>query len=60
MKKAEKREQDEKKKVKLALEKGNVEAAKIYAQNAIREKNEALSMLRLSSRLDSVASKLEA
>ena len=36
-----------------------MEGAKIYAQNAIREKNQALNLLRLSSRIDGVASKLE-
>ena len=42
-----------------AIEKGNLEGAKIYAQNAIRKKNESLNYLRLSSRLDAVASKVQ-
>ena len=36
-----------------------MEGARIYAQNAIREKNQALNYLRLASRLDAVASKIE-
>lgn len=43
-----------------AIEKGNVEGARIYAQNAIREKNQALNYLRLASRIDAVASRVEA
>jgi len=58
-KKCEANEKKEKAKLKQAIEKGNMEGAKIYAQNAIREKNQALNLLRLSSRIDGVASKLE-
>ena len=57
--KAEKAALEQKKKVKQAIEKGNMEGAKIYAANAIREKNQALNYLRLSSRLDGVASRVE-
>ena len=35
-----------------------MEGAKIYAQNAIREKNQALSYLQLSSRIDAVAARV--
>jgi charged multivesicular body protein 1 len=45
--------------VKKAIEQGNSEGARIYAQNAIREKNQALNYLRLSSRIDAVASRVE-
>lgn len=45
--------------MKKAIEKGNMEGAKIYAQNAIRKKNEALNYLRLASRLDAEVSRLE-
>lgn len=38
---------------------GNHEGAKIYAQNAIRKKAEALNYLRLASRLDAVVSRLD-
>ena len=42
-----------------AIEQKNPESAKIYAQNVIREKNQNLQFLRLSSRIDAVASRLE-
>ena len=45
--------------VKRAIERGNIDGAKIHAQDAIRKKNEALNMLRLASRLDGVVSRLE-
>lgn len=45
--------------MKKALQQGNTEGAKIYASNAIRKKNEALNLLRLSSRIDAVSSRVE-
>lgn len=57
--KCEKEEKTERLKVKKAIEKGNMEGAKIYAQNAIRKKNEQLNYLKLSSRLDAVVSRLD-
>jgi hypothetical protein len=45
--------------VKKAIEKGNMEGAKIYAQNAIRKKNEQLNYMKLASRLDATVSRLE-
>lgn len=36
-----------------------MEGARIYAQNAIREKNSSLNFLRLGSRVDAVAARLE-
>ena len=36
-----------------------MEGAKIYAENAIRKKNESLNMLRLASRIDAVASRVQ-
>ena len=45
--------------VKKAIEKGNIEGAKIYAQNAIRKKGEALNYLKLASRLDAVVARLD-
>lgn len=50
----------EKQKVRKAIEKGNRDGARIFAQNAIRKKHEALSYLRLSSKMDAVASRLDA
>ncbi|KAK3272182.1 Charged multivesicular body protein 1b [Cymbomonas tetramitiformis] len=58
-KKCEKEEKSEKQKVKKAIEKGNVEGARIYAQSAIRKRSEQLNYLRLGSRLDAVVSRLE-
>ncbi|KPA81136.1 putative vesicular protein trafficking mediator [Leptomonas pyrrhocoris] len=56
---SEKASEKEKLNVKKALEKGNPEAARIYAENAIRKRNEALNYLRLSSRLDAAASRVQ-
>lgn len=42
-----------------ALQQGNNDGARIYAANAIRKKNEYLNLLRLSSRVDAVASRVE-
>ncbi|KAG0241898.1 Vacuolar-sorting protein SNF7 [Mortierella polycephala] len=36
-----------------------MEGARIYAANAIRKKNESLNLLRLSSRIDAVASRVQ-
>ena len=58
-KKSEKEEKQEMTKCKQAMQKGNIEGAKIYAENAIRKKNEALNFLRLSARMDAVASRLD-
>ncbi|KAF9534758.1 vacuolar assembly protein DID2 [Crepidotus variabilis] len=58
-KKAQKDENSEKSKLKKALQQGNNEGARIYASNAIRKKSEALNLLRLSSRIDAVASRVE-
>jgi len=41
------------------MEKGNMEGARVYAANAIREKNQSLKFLQLSSRIDAVASRVE-
>lgn len=57
-KKAEKEANLQKKKCKQAMEKNNQDGARIYAENAIREKNNALNYLKLSSRLDAVASRV--
>lgn len=58
-KKAEKESEKEKVQIKKALEKGNTEAAKIYAENAIRKRNESLNLLRLASRIDAAASRVD-
>lgn len=58
-KKSEKNAKAAEGKLKEAIKKGNIEGARIQGQNAIREKNQALNYLRLSSRIDAVASRLE-
>mmetsp|Transcript_75789 Transcript_75789/g.215929 ORF Transcript_75789/g.215929 Transcript_75789/m.215929 type:complete len:197 (-) Transcript_75789:139-729(-) len=58
-KKSVKKEKEALSKVKKAIAQGNTEGARIYAQNAIREKNQQLNYLRLSSRIDAVAARLE-
>ncbi len=58
-KKCEANEKLNKSKAATALKQGNVEGAKIYAENAIRERNQALNFLRLGSRIDAIVSRLE-
>jgi charged multivesicular body protein 1 len=55
---SEKEEKLEKEKAKRYLEKGLIDSARIHAENGIRKKNEALNYLRLSSKMDAVASKI--
>ena len=42
-----------------AIQKGNMEQAKIYAENAIRQKNQAVSYRRMSARVDAVAARVQ-
>ena len=49
----------EKAKLKKAIQQGNMEGARIYAENAIRKKTESLNLLRLGSRIDAVASRVQ-
>jgi charged multivesicular body protein 1 len=56
--KCEKDVKEHKKKCKQAMEKGNVEGARIYAENAIRLHNQSLNYLKLSSRVDAVAARV--
>jgi len=58
-KKAQKDENSEKSRLKKALQQGNNDGARIYASNAIRKKSESLNLLRLASRIDAVASRVE-
>eukprot|EP00127_Corallochytrium_limacisporum_P003482 Clim_evm110s149 gene=Clim_evmTU110s149 len=57
--KCEKAEKAEKAKIKKAMEKGNIEGARIHAENSIRQKNQALNYMRLASRIDGVASRVQ-
>ena len=45
-------------KCKKAMEVNNMEGARIYAETAIRDKNQSLNYLRLSSRIDAVAQRV--
>lgn len=58
-KRCEKEERVEKAKCKKAIQKGNTEGARIHAENAIRQKNQALNYLRMSARVDAVASRVQ-
>jgi charged multivesicular body protein 1 len=58
-KKCEKNEKAEIEKLKAAIKSGDSERARIHGQSAIREKNQALNHMRMSSRLNAVGSRLE-
>ena len=58
-KRCEKEEKAQKAKVSKALAQGNVEGARIYAENAIRKKNEGLNYLRMAARIDAVANRVQ-
>merc|ERR1719220_1283477 len=58
-KKAEKEQRQQEAQVKKALEKGNPDVARVYAENAIRKKNESLNYLRMSSKIDATASRVQ-
>mmetsp|Transcript_16138 Transcript_16138/g.23595 ORF Transcript_16138/g.23595 Transcript_16138/m.23595 type:complete len:205 (+) Transcript_16138:87-701(+) len=58
-KKCEKNEKAALEKLKKAIKQGNSEGARIYGQDAIREKNQALNCLRMASRVDAVSSRIE-
>jgi len=58
-KKAEKEQRQQEVQVKKALEKGNPDVARVYAENAVRKKNESLNYLRMSGKVDAVASRVQ-
>jgi len=58
-KKCEKNEKAAIEKLKKAIKQGNSDGARIYGQDAIREKNQALNCLRMASRIDAVSSRIE-
>ena len=58
-KKAEKEQRQQEAQVKKALEKGNPDIARVYAENAVRKKNESLNYLRMSGKIDAVASRVQ-
>jgi charged multivesicular body protein 1 len=53
-----KQEKVERDKVKKALMKGNLEAAKIHAENAIRHHSESLNCKRMAARVDGVQARV--
>ncbi|CAN1280352.1 ESCRT-related protein CHMP1A [Linum perenne] len=57
--KCEKEEKADKLKVKKVIEKGNMDGARIYTENAIRKRTEQMNYLRLYSRLDAVVARLD-
>lgn len=57
--KTEKQVSLEERKSKEALQKGNIDGARIHAENAIRNKNQAVSYMKLQSQLEAVTSKLQ-
>jgi len=59
-KKSQKQIAKEKLKLKKAIESGNADGARIYAENAIRCKNQSINYMRMASRIDGVASRVEA
>ena len=47
-------------KARSAMKKGNIDGARIHTENCLREKNQYLNFLRMGSRIDAVATRLEA
>lgn len=58
-KKCEKDAVGDKEKLKRAIQQGNMEGAQIYAENSIRNKNQALNFRRMSSRIDAVSQRVQ-
>ncbi|XP_049599717.1 charged multivesicular body protein 1b [Syngnathus scovelli] len=58
-KKCDKDEKTEKAKVKKAIQKGNMEVARIHAENAIRQKNQSVTYLRMGARVEAVAARVQ-
>ncbi|EDW29573.1 GL22691 [Drosophila persimilis] len=58
-KKCDKEEKKEKAKAKKAIQNGNMDVARIHAENAIRQKNQAVNYLRMSARVDAVSSRVQ-
>ncbi|XP_035669008.1 golgin subfamily A member 6-like protein 22 isoform X2 [Branchiostoma floridae] len=57
--KSDKMEKMEKTKLKKAIQKHNMEGARIHAENSIRQHKQSLHFLRLSSRIDAVAQRVQ-
>ncbi|PRT53932.1 Vacuolar protein-sorting-associated protein 46 [Wickerhamiella sorbophila] len=57
--KAGKEIESEKKKIKKAIQEGNDDIARIHAQSATRKQSERLNLLKLASRVEAVASRVQ-
>ncbi|XP_030160677.1 charged multivesicular body protein 1b-2-like, partial [Lynx canadensis] len=49
----------EKTKIKKAIQRGNIEVARIHAEDAILQRNQAINFLRMSARVDAVAARVQ-
>ena len=58
-KKCEKKQREEESKCLKAQAAGNTDIARVYASNAIREKTQAINLLRMSARIEAVAARVE-
>lgn len=58
-KRCEKQEKAERLKAKKCIQNGQIESAKIHAENAIRQKNQAVNYLRMAARVDATASRVQ-
>ena len=54
-----KQEKKDRAMVKKSIEAGDRERARIYAETAIRNKNQALNLLRMSARLEGIAQRIQ-
>ncbi|XP_049499223.1 charged multivesicular body protein 1b-2-like, partial [Panthera uncia] len=45
--------------LKQAIQRGNIEVARIHAEDAILQRNEAINFLRMSARVDAVAARVQ-
>ena len=57
--KLEQQEKAERKKILVAMEKGQMENAKIYAETVIRQRKEALNVRRFGVKMGALAAKIE-
>ncbi|KAL3307726.1 Charged multivesicular body protein 1b [Cichlidogyrus casuarinus] len=54
-----KKESEERAKLKTALQKNQIENAKIYAENAIRQQNQRTRLLQMSAKMDAISSRVD-
>jgi charged multivesicular body protein 1 len=58
-KKSAKQERVEKLRCKQAIQKNQMEKARVHAENAIRHKSQSLNFLRMSARVDAIVSRVQ-